>query len=171
MKWQYLFWMLSAVTFVGILILGITEYRYFYFTIDWPNLVLKGMMAGLILSLLLTVVVWMKSKNVMNTLMSGLMVLLLSLFLCPFFAHWINRVMSNDALEMRKVEFWAEELVYDGWSGNDKPELSECRLFFFYKDRIQEVRYKDVRYGDMVRGNYIDMTMKKGLFGYEIIIL
>jgi hypothetical protein len=98
--------------------------------------------------------------------------LLLPALFAPLFGSWGNRLPAPYPAKPVSFEFFQEKPFAAsrfGFLEGEKIEPSGYYVFIIRNGKIERLRSKISRFGNLERGATIQLPVKKGLFGYEVV--
>jgi hypothetical protein len=165
--------LLILLAFLGVMFLYVLEFRYLGSTLGADKLVVGSMLAGAVLGAAAAFFfrsrVWSPLERFQ--LFTGLIIL--SAVIAPLPGSLTNRLLSWHAPRHETVEFIELSARYVsrfGLEEGDRPEPNQYFLFFNLDGDQYRVPVEESQYSGYSRGDSLQLLLKKGLWGFDIVL-
>ncbi|MCO6492768.1 MAG: hypothetical protein J5I98_30395 [Phaeodactylibacter sp.] len=165
--------LLIVLLVIGLIALYVLEFRWFDRTLGMRSLALYGMSAGALLGVALA---WHFSRQAGNTIEKVQLYLFFVVFctlFAPFFASVSNRLLGFSAPRAKPVEFFEEQAFFSDRFGlieGQKVAPAGYYTFFYYQGQLRRVKSNYPLLPERQRGEQAELLMKKGLWGFEVVV-
>ena len=163
-----------ALTIFLVIFLYANEFRYFDSTLHVGGLILWSLMFGLIVGALAA---FFYCKNRISNLTEKVKIyvffIVVALFFMPLLASLSNRLISFQPVKSTEVELAKETANFSSRYGllkGEEPVPNHYYLFFYKDGELYRIETKAPRYTGKKRGEKIRLPIKKGLWGYEVVV-
>ncbi|MEZ4955844.1 MAG: hypothetical protein R2825_19960 [Saprospiraceae bacterium] len=162
-----------AILVVIVLVFYVMEFGHLGNTLFATGLIKKSLVFALVIGIYLGWRLQSQGSEQVDKIRIWAACILLSLFFAPMVGSISNRVLSFGKITNKSFEFMEEKAFASSAYGFLKDETIEadgCYLFVFYEGAIHRLKRKQCIYWDRKRGDVINLPVKKGLWGYEIVM-
>lgn len=170
-KYKILAW-LGMLAFVGLITVYTFEFHWIENTFDAGKLVSRSVFAG-VLAGILTGFLWRKkADDLVARLRLWSACLLLPAMFAPLIGSLTNRLLSPHPERLIHVEFWQETAYAEERFGFIKGEKVEPEGYYIFVVRDGEIKRFDSkipRFPSVQRGDQIELPVKKGLWGFDVL--
>ena len=170
-NYKLLAW-LSVLLLVLLIVFYVIEFDYIGNTIGFNHLVVKSLVVAFFAGILLGLHFQKKGKEQVDRIRIWSASLLLPLFFAPWLGSLTNRMMPRNAVIVKSFEF-VEERPFAasayGFLQGETVEEDGCYLFVYYEGEIHRLKRKKCEFHDRENGDVIDLPVRKGLWGYEVV--
>lgn len=170
-KHKILAW-LGILLFVGVFTAYTFEFQWIENTFDAAELIWKSIAVGVLAGLGMGWIFRKKVGDLVGQIRLWSACLLLSAFFAPLLGSLTNRLLSPHPVQMQTFELW-EEKPYAaelyGFLEGEKIEPDGYYIFIVRNETIKRIDSKIQRFKDVQRGEIVELPIKKGLWGFEIV--
>lgn len=163
-----------VMSVIGLIALYVLEFRWFDRTIGMRGLALYAMGAGALLG---TALAWRFSRKARNTVEKAQLYIFFILFctlFAPFFASVSNRLFSPYPPRPEPVEFFEQRAYLSGRFGLIREEEGRPTgyyTFFYYRGKLRRAKSEQpILPPEVERGQTVELLMKRGLWGYDVVV-
>ncbi len=167
----------GTIFFIGSMILYALEFPQYSRTFEVESLIKWAMIFGGIVGLFVGHRFARSVKDSLEKIKIYLIFFALGVCFMPLWTSLSNRLLSPHPIQQEQVEFVELQAFKQSRFGLTKEDLekglqpSGYYLFFVRNDRIERTQVKTPVFEDKKRSEMIDLPIKKGLWGYDIIVL
>lgn len=162
-----------GLLFVLLIVVYVFEFKYFDRTLNVKKLVVGSLLFGLTLGLFLGY----KYRSSARDLTERFQIYTFFVFICvifmPLFGNLSNRLLSFAPARVMEVEFVEESAFYASNYGVIKGEKIKASgyYFFFYRDgKLERIKNNKPLFPDKARGDMVPLRVKKGLWGFQLVM-
>ncbi len=171
-KYKITAW-LTVLGLLALITLYVNELGHLGNTIGHLDLIWKSVAISAFFGVLLARHFQEKGDEMVDKIRIWSACILLPVFFAPLLGSLSNRVLSLRAPEVKTFEF-IEEKVFAasayGFLEGEAVKPDGCYLFVFYDGKIERFKRKECKYLELKRGDGIPLAVKKGLWGYEVVL-
>ncbi len=160
---------LCVLGLIALIILYAIELGHIGNTIGYLNLIWKSILISIFIGVLLGRQFQGKGEELVDKIRIWSACILLPAFFAPLLGSLTNRNLSDHISESKTFEFIEEKAFVSSAYGLQK-RPDGCYLFVFYDGKIERFKRKECHYLALKRGEEISLTIKKGLWGYEVVL-
>ncbi len=165
-----------AATFalLGLVLVYVFEIQRFENTMGVNDMVWKSLAVGLTAGIFAGWRLACKGKEQVARLQIWATCLLGCLVFAPLFCSLANRLLSPHEPTLKQVEFFQEKPFFAsrfGMLAGEKITPSGYYLFFSNQGKLERIKTKEQHFQGIQRGDTIEIWIKKGLFGYELVLM
>lgn len=162
----------AAIGIVLIIALYSIEFFYISNTLEVESLVFRTAILMLLLGIYAAFHFQNKGEEQVDRIRIWSVCLLIPLFFAPWLGSLSNRLAPASAIEYKTLEFIESiPLSQDKQAVQEEDQKeSGCFLFVYYKGKIQRLRRPTCEFENKKNGDEISLPVKKGLWGYEVIL-
>jgi len=165
----------SGVLSVALVIYLYThEIHWFHNTFNVSTLLAAGVILGLLTGGWLGWKLKEKGTDLMEQVVYIVLCLLISVLLFPLVLSLTNRLLSPFSVKPEAVEFVQANAYIGSRFGRPKGQTSRedgFHLFFIRGDQLERIKCRTNPYPEAARGSTIELPVKRGLLGFEIVCL
>lgn len=164
---------LSLVLITLLVILYALEIPYFSRVFEIESLIFRGIIVGLIFGGLIGYRLTKSVKDSLDKVKIYLLMVFIGMLVLPIFFMLTNRLLSPYESQVEQVEFI--EMKPFAQYGITQTDLQKgvqptgFYVFFVRNGQIERTRIDTSMYLDNQRGDQIDLSIYKGLWGYDVI--
>jgi len=166
-EWPYV--ILGIFLFFGTIFLFVTELDNFSYTTSLNTFLIVFGLIGLGLAIYLAIRYGKGTKGVERIRITLLFLFFITLIF-PVWAHFFNRIIVLKS-HTQSVEIFENGIGH--LELNEKVKESALEngfdLFLIYEKRILKVKSKREEHLSVKEGDHIDITLRRGLFGFETV--
>jgi len=163
---------------LGVLIVFVTitlyafEIKYFHNTIEVKGLVLKALGVGLFVGIIISYFFSKRYFDLLEKLKTSVFFISIIMLVFPLLASLSNRYLSYAPKEKVKVELVDQRVFSQSRFGFIEEEVSADGYYIFVQkgSKIKRLKMKNLFFPTAQKGDLIDLTFKKGFWGYEYFI-
>lgn len=161
-----------SVLFVALVIIYSFEFHWISNTINVHYLFIAFGLAGIVLGFWLSRKFTKDLKDRLEKIQISLLFIFLITAFSPLFGSLTNRLLSPNTIELQDFTFFEEKPKGDFYVINKEPQKPEAYFIFAIKDgKMHRIKTGTKRFEHTIRGDKIQLPVKKGLWGLEIICL
>ena len=159
-----------ALLFIGLVVLYVFELPYFHNTFSAINLVLWSLCLGLILGAFLAHRFSDSAQDLTEMIQIYVFFIVMCMIFMPLFGSLSNRLLDDERVELREVEFVDEVPFYSSRYGVLKGEQLEPTgyyCFFYHEAHLERIKSDRALFFEKKRGDNVEIFIKKGFWGFE----
>lgn len=162
----------SAVfALVGLIALYVLEFHWFQNTLNAKRLIWISLGVGFFISLGLAYLLTKNTKDSYDRLRISLMIIFIITLFSPLFGSLTNRILSFQETENQDVVFFAEKRVSDFKLVDEEKSRKGYFVFFIRNGKTERAKSSNRLFKNIEKGTSIELPIKKGLLGFEIVCL
>ncbi|MEL6923689.1 MAG: hypothetical protein AAFO94_06540, partial [Bacteroidota bacterium] len=166
--------LIFAFTLFSIIFLYANEFHYFSNTISVKRMVLISVLIGLVIGAYMIYRFVPQFKDPFEKAIIVLVVLFFTAGTMPLLASLSNRLFSFRQIHQEEVSFFQEDAYGESRFGileGENPPVDGFYLFFIKDNKLERVKTNETQYRGLPKGSKIKIPIKKGLWGYEVVML
>ncbi len=170
---RFLPYILLTFGIIGTMALYALEVQYFGRTFHVKQLIINALIVSLIIGAGLAWYLQRRVKDPLERVQLYLACILSAAFVLPLLAGLSNRFLSLHPLRSVPVEFVETAPRYSNRFGliDGTKEATSHRTFFYYDEHLRQIQTRQPLFPEAQRGDTVVLKIKKGLWGYDIVIL
>lgn len=162
---------ISVVAIFLVIVLYVLEFQWFQNSFDTKKLVVGSLLMGLAIGGFIGFAMQKYGRDWVDKAQIWMVCLVVPLLLMPLIGSITNRVFANQAQET-KVVFWGEKAFITSRFGKLEAMSADTTGFYIFivKDgAIQRLSWPASKFPNAQRGDTIELPVRKGLFGIELV--
>jgi hypothetical protein len=163
---------IGVALFFGVIYGYAHESAYFSNTFDSTYLFFRALGLGAALGLVGYFFYKNAATDALERFQIGAILVVLGMFVLPFFAIWTNHFFAPKYPLSMPVVFQRDEAIRTGRFGISKGKLPEIDAFYTYFLRnsdIDRVRSKQQLFRGVASGTAVELPIKKGFWGFDFV--
>lgn len=164
--------LLITALILGFVVLYALEFHYFNRTLGFGRLLWWSLPVGAAVGAGLGYRFRKQGSSRLERVQLYVFFIVLCTLFAPLFASLSNRLLAPQAARSVPVEFAGVEPRFSSRFGlmeDEKPVANQFYLFFYYDGRLHRIRTDSLRFPEAVRGDTVQLMLKRGLWGKEIV--
>ena len=162
---------MGILCFIGLFTAYVFEFQWIENTFDAGELIWKSIAGGVLAGLGLGWFLRKKADDFVSRIRLWSACILLPAFFAPLIGSLTNRLLSPYPRQPQTFEFW-EEKPYAaelyGFLEGEKIEPDGYFVFIIRNGKLKRFNSKIQRFQGIQRGETIELPVKKGLWGFEV---
>ena len=161
-----------GVFLILLIVLYVFEFRHFDNTLRVKGLVIASLIVGALLGLLLGIRYRHRGADLTEKVQIFVFFIVISMIFMPLIGNLSNRLLSFRQAVPTEVEFVEERPYLSDRMGVIKGEEIKPTgyyLFFYHQQTLFRIKSKTARFGGLQRGDLIQLDIKKGLWGWQVV--
>lgn len=170
----YLKYTAIAALFLLLLILYVLEFPYFSNTFEVQKMVIFAMILGAAFGAFLGFRYQYVAKDSLERFQVYTAFIVLSIIFMPLVMSLSNRLLSFQTMRQEQVElFQVEARVSErfGLLKGDAIQANSYYIFFIRNGELKRIKTEQDIFKNNKKGDLIQLPVKKGIWGYEVVIL
>ncbi|MBK7872979.1 MAG: hypothetical protein IPJ74_21070 [Saprospiraceae bacterium] len=164
----------TAIAFglVGLIVLYVMEFKYFNRTFQANIMTLWSIVIGIIIGILLSRRFIKSADDFVDRIRIVLLCTVGIAIFMPLFTSLSNRLFSFYDIKMIPVEFVESEAYVGSRFGvlnNEKVEPTGYRTFIYRDTKLLKILTEEALFPDAQRGDSVQLSVKKGFWGFEFV--
>ena len=169
---EYLRYGGMGVGLILLIVLYVFEFKHFDRTLSVKGLVISSIVVGLLLGLFLGYRFRHLAKDLTERVQIYVFFAVICMIFMPLLGNLSNRLLSFRPATATEVEFIQETPYLSDRLGvieGQEVKPTGYYLFFYHKQQLHRTKNKAPQFPNKQRGDLIQLNIKKGLWGWEII--
>ncbi|MCB0522181.1 MAG: hypothetical protein H6577_14005 [Lewinellaceae bacterium] len=172
-KFKILAWA-SVFGLIGLISAYVLEFHWLANTFDVGMLVAGSILTALMIG---AAAAWKWQKwgdEQVDRIRIWAACLLLPALFSPLLGSWANRLLSPYPVKNESFEFFEEKPFAEsrfGFIEGEKITPDGYYIFIVHQGKIQRVKSKNQLFQGKQRGDQVELPVKKGLFGFETVMV
>ena len=170
---EYLIYGGLGLIFILLVVLYVFEFRVFDRTLEVKTLVIRSLLFGILPGAWLGYLFRRSGKDLTEKVQIYVFFILMSVLFMPLFGSLTNRMLSFRPVRTVQVELEGETPFYASRFGvikGEKIEPTGFYTFFYYNGHLERLKSKQALFPGKERGDQVDLDLRKGLWGYDLVV-
>lgn len=170
----YLRYTALAGFFLLLIILYVFEFPYFSNTFEVQKMVIFAMILGAAFGAFLGYRYQYIAKDSVERFQVYTTFVVLSLIFMPLLVSLSNRLLSFQPIRQEQIEVFQVEARLSERFGvlkDDTVQPNSYYIFFIRDGNLERIKTDQVIFANKEKGDMIQLPIKKGLWGYEVVML
>jgi hypothetical protein len=163
---------LIAFTLIGLMIFYVLEFHWIGNTFNAKKLVFWSFGLGLVAGIFISRYYTKSIEDSYDRMRISILIIFLFTLFGPFLGSLTNRLLSFQEIENQQFKFFDEKPIADLQIVSTEKTKPEAYFVFFMRNgKVERVKTSQRLFEGVEKGTTIQLPVKKGLFGFEIVCL